>query len=209
MYGHFHNTIQHYFAESLITILILSSSASFTQTKTNLEVFYSLTDSLTNKVASEFSGKGMGVVLTLNTGESYSIFSNNIKSGLQKNGIKIFTISPDGETLPEVSLNLTNAKVEYGETERDGWFGDYFLPRKIFIEGNYLNSSSMRGLSDFYFVSLDSVKVEEIESLENESFPFTKGKIPAEPFFSSLWEPVIAIGVAAVTVILFFSVRSK
>jgi len=209
MYGHFRNTIQHYFAESLITILILSSSASFTQTKTNLEVFYSLTDSLTNKVASEFSGKGMGVVLTLNTGEYYSIFSNNIKSGLQKNGIKIFTISPDGETLPEVSLNLTNAKVEYGETERDGWFGDYFLPRKIFIEGNYLNSSSMRGLSDFYFVSLDSVKVEEIESLENESFPFTKDKIPAEPFFSSLWEPVIAIGVAAVTVILFFSVRSK
>jgi len=53
------------------------------------------------------------------------------------------------------------------------------------------------------------VKVEEIKYLQNESFPFTTGKIPPEPFLSAIAEPLIAIGTAAAVVILFFSVRSK
>ena len=209
MYGYFRNKIQLYFTGSLITILILSTSFAISQTKTNLEVFYSLTDSVTDKVASDLTGEDKGITLSLNLGESYSIFANNIRSGLQTKGMKIVTDSPDGMNLPDVNLNLTDAKVEYGEMERDGWLGDYYVPRTIFIEGNYLISSLISGLHKFHFESIDSVKVDDIGMLESDSFPFTKGKIPSEPFFSSLWEPVIAIGVAAATVILFFSVRSK
>lgn len=209
MYGYFRNTNHTFFTGSLITILILSTSFAISQTKTNLEVFFSLTDSLADEVASEISGKDEGIVLSLNLGETYSVFANNIRSGLLKEGIKIFPVSPDRQILPGLNLNLTDAKIEYGESEREGWFGDYYVPRTVSIEGNYLNSSSMNGLQKFHFVSVDSVKVDDIGTLESDSFPFTKGQIPAEPFFSSLWEPVVAIGVAAVTVILFFSVRSK
>lgn len=209
MYGYFRNTNHTFFTGSLITILILSTSFAISQTKTNLEVFFSLTDSLADEVASEISGKDEGIVLSLNLGETYSVFANNIRSGLLKEGIKIFPVSPDRQILPGLNLNLIDAKVEYGESEREGWFGDYYVPRTVSIEGNYLNSSSMNGLQKFHFVSVDSVKVDDIGTLESDSFPFTKGQIPAEPFFSSLWEPVVAIGVAAVTVILFFSVRSK
>ena len=209
MSGYFRNTILVYFTGRVIILLVLLSSYAISQTKTNLEVLFSLTDSLADKVADEIPGKDEGIVVKLNLGETYSVFANNIRSGLIKEGIKIFPVPPDGQNLPELNLNLTDAEVEYEESERDGWFGDYYVPRTIFIEGNYLNSSSLNGLQKFHIVSVDSVKVEDIKNLESDSFPFTKGKIPAEPFFSSLWEPVIAIGVAAVTVILFFSVRSK
>lgn len=209
MYGYFRNTIHLPFIESLIIIFILSSMLALSQTKTNLEVFYSLTDSLTDEIASHLPDKDNKMFLTLNLGESYAIFSNNIKSGLKKHGKEIFDVSPGSQSLPEVNVNLTDAKVNYSDIERSGWFGDYYVTRTIFIKGDYLISPSNDGLNNFYFASVDSVKVDEIETLESNSFPFTKGEIPSEPFFSSLWEPVIAVGVAAVTVILFFSVRSK
>ena len=55
----------------------------------------------------------------------------------------------------------------------------------------------------------DTVLFDEIKSLSNSSLPFTKGEAPAEPFFASLWEPVIAVGTAIVTIFLFFTIRSK
>ena len=104
---------------------------------------------------------------------------------------------------------MEDAGLEYGEIDRDGWFGDYYVPRTLFIKGNYLNTSSNKGLQQFFITAIDTVKVEELELLENNSFPFTEGNIPAEPFLSSVWEPIIAIGVAAAAIILFFTVRSK
>ena len=209
MYRHFRNTIHLAFTGSLISIIILSSVLVLSQTKTNLEVFYSLTDSLVNKIISDLPENNKEILLTLNLGESYTIFSNNIKSGFKENGEIIYDGSSDSKLLPDVNVNLTEARVNYTHLERNGWFGDYYVTRTISLEGNYLISSPKDGLNDFRFVSVDSVKLDDIGNLESNSFPFTKGEVPSEPFFSSLWEPVIAIGVAAVTVILFFSVRSK
>ena len=58
-------------------------------------------------------------------------------------------------------------------------------------------------------ISSEEAKKLLIKSLENESFPFTKGAVPPEPFLSGLAEPLIAIGTAAVIIALFFSIRSK
>ena len=152
MSGYFRNTILVYFTGRVIILLVLLSSYAISQTKTNLEVLFSLTDSLADKVADEIPGKDEGIVVKLNLGETYSVFANNIRSGLIKEGIKIFPVPPDGQNLPELNLNLTDAEVEYEESERDGWFGDYYVPRTIFIEGNYLNSSSLNGLQKFHIV---------------------------------------------------------
>lgn len=51
--------------------------------------------------------------------------------------------------------------------------------------------------------------VSDVKNLENISYPFTQAQLPAEPFLASVYEPVIAVGVTAITVILFFTVRSK
>ena len=92
---------------------------------------------------------------------------------------------------------------------KDGWFGSHYIQRYTTIFGNYLQSFSKEGKKEFEITKIDTVKVEDIKYLENDSFPFTKSTIPPEPFISGVAEPLIAIGTAAVVVALFFIIRSK
>ena len=209
MFKYFSNKNPFYLIKHIILVLILISGIIFPQTKSNLEVLYSLNDSLVNQIAENIPQNNDKIILTLNLGDSYSIFSNHIKTAIKDNGKEIFTLPQEELNLPEINIVLEEAVVKYGELDRDGWFGDYYVPRTLFIKGNYLNTTSNKGLQQFFITAIDTVNVEELELLENNSFPFTEGNIPAEPFLSSVWEPVIAIGVAAAAIILFFTVRSK
>jgi len=64
-------------------------------------------------------------------------------------------------------------------------------------------------MQKFEFTKIDTVKVEDINSLENPAFPFTQASVPPEPFLSGIAEPIIAIGTAALAVVLFFTIRSE
>ena len=209
MFKCFSNKNPFYLLKNIFLVLILMSGIIFPQTKTNLEVLYSLNDSLVNQIVEDIPGENDKIILTLNLGDSYSIFSNHIKTDFIKKGKEIFAIPQLELDLPEINIVLEEAGVKYGEVDRDGWFGDYYAPRTLLIKGHFVNTASNNGLQQFFITAIDTVKVEELESLENNSFPFTKGNIPAEPFLSSVWEPIIAIGVAAAAILLLFSVRSK
>jgi len=209
MFNYFSNKNPFYLLKNIFLVLILISGIIFPQTKTNLEVFYSLNDSLVNQVLEDIPQNNDKLILTLNLGDSYSIFSNHIKNAFTNNGKETFKIPQEELNLPEINIVLEEAGVNYGEMDRDGWFGDYYAPRTLLIKGHYLNTATNNGLEQFLITAIDTVKVEELELLENDSFPFTQGNIPTEPFLSSVWEPVIAIGVAAAAIILFFTVRSK
>jgi hypothetical protein len=192
------------FLSSLLFIVNL-----YPQSSTNLEQFYSLTDSLTKQIIIELPDDQDKILLTQNLGEQYSLFSNHIKTAFIKNSTEILDIPMEELSIPHVNIVIENAGVEYGEMFRDGWFGAHYVQRYCSLYGNYLQSFSAEGKKEFEYSIVDTVKVEDIKSLENESFPFTKGKIPSEPFLSGIAEPIIAIGIAAAVVILFFSVRSK
>jgi len=172
-------------------------------------MFYSLNDSLTSRIINNLPTGEERIQLKLNLGDLYSIFANRIRSGFTGNGIEISQPAVNDTILPGINIVMENAGVEYGDLDRSGWFGDYYAPRTIFISGNYFTTISAKPLSEYYISVIDTIKVDDINTLENESFPFTKGQIPTEPLFSSIWEPVIAIGIAAAAVILFFSIRSK
>ena len=189
--------------------MIFSLSSLFGQTKTNLEVFYSLTDSLVDRINSEIPTSEKKILLTLNLGQSYSIFSNSIKDKFIKSGREIFENSSDDLKIPQVNIVIEGAGVEYGEMFRDGWFGTHYIQRYSTIFGNYLQSFSISGKQDFEITVIDTVKVEDLKDLENESFAFTKGIIPSEPLLSGLAEPLIAIGTAAAVIVIFFTVRSE
>jgi len=192
----------------LLFFLVFQTSV-LSQSRTNLEVFYSLTDSLSSQIIEEIPLDEPMILLTLNLGERYSLFANNIRSSFLKAGKEILS-TPIGElNYPHVDIVIEGAGIEYGEMYRDGWFGDHLIQRYTAIYGNYLQTFSSKGKQDFMFEVIDTVKVEDINYLENDSFPFTKGSIPAEPFLSGLAEPIIAIGTAAVLIALFFSIRSK
>ena len=197
---------------NLILVLIafnLLTDNSYCQTKTNLEIFYSLADSIVDNIVKEIPSSEKKLVLKLNLGESYSLFSNTIISEFRKNGKEIFEYSNDSTTLPYVNIVMEGAGVEYGEVFRDGWFGTHYVQRYSIIFGNYLQTSSGDQKKEFEITTVDTVKVEDIKYLENDSFPFTKGSIPPEPFLSGVAEPIIAIGTTAAVVVLFFIIRSN
>ncbi len=194
---------------SLLLVILLSSFNLFSQTKTNLDVFYSLTDSLVDQIIYEIPSTERKILLTLNLGQNYSLFSNSIKEKFKRNGKEIIEQPLDELNIPQVDIVLEGAGVEYGEMFRDGWFGTHYIQRYSTIFGNYLQTFSESGKREFEITKVDTVKVEDLKYLENDSYPFTKGTIPSEPFLSGFAEPLIAIGVAAAVVVIFFTVRSE
>lgn len=195
--------------EIFLLSLLISSTFTFSQSQTNLEVLYSLSDSLTSRIVKEIPNGNESIRLKLNLGNVYSIFANQLRRGFTDKGINIIPSDSIDTNLPEINIVMDNAGVEYGELDRSGWFGDYYAPRTVFVSGNYFTSISANPVSDYFISVSDTIRFKDIVALENESFAFTKGQIPTEPFFASIWEPVIAIGIAAAAVILFFSIRSQ
>jgi hypothetical protein len=193
----------------LLILFLLASPEVESQTKTNLDVFYSLTDSLVDQINYEIPSSEKKIILTLNLGQSYSLFSNSIKERFRRNGKEILEQQTDELNIPNVEIVLEGAGVEYGEMFRDGWFGTHYIQRYSTIFGNYLQTSSESSKKEFEITSVDTVKVEDLKFIENDSFPFTKGAIPSEPFLSGFAEPLIAIGTAAAVIVIFFTVRSE
>jgi hypothetical protein len=201
------NAGKFYFLFSVI--FLFNFSNSFCQLETNLDVFYSLTDSLVDKINTEIPADEKKILLTLNLGRSYSLFSNNIKERFIKDGKEILNQPPDEFNIPTVDIVMEGAGVEYGEMFRDGFFGAHYVQRFSTIFGNYLQSFSTEGKQDFEITFLDTVKVEDVSSLESPSYPFTQATLPPEPFLSGVAEPIIAIGTAALVIVLFFTIRSE
>ena len=180
----------------------------FAQTKTNLQVFYSLVDSSVAGINQKVSTKYVKV--NYSKGNNFSVFQNEVISDFVKLGRTVLADS-NKNTADVTSINyiIDNAKVKYGDMERDGFFGDFIMPREIKLSGSYSLSERVVDSQRFNLTYTDTVAVDDVKVIENSSFPFTEAQVPSEPFFSSLFEPVVAIGSAAVAVILFFTVRSK
>ncbi len=180
---------------------------SYSQTISNLDVFYNLVDSASGYLFRDLTDVKK-VNLEMNFGTDYSIFANQVRGKLIKNGIQLIGNNVDSLDVVRVNFVLDNALVEYSEPEKNGIFGEFLTERKIELSGNYFISGKSQ-INDFNLVEKDTINVEDVEKIENRSYPFTQGELPPEPFFSSLLEPIVAISAAAVTVILFFTVRSK
>jgi hypothetical protein len=192
-----------------LILILLTTPQIESQTKTNLDIFYSLTDSLVHQINSEIPSSEKKILLTLNLGQSYSLLSNSIKERFKQSGKEILDQPQDELKIPNVDIVMEGAGVEYGEIFRDGWFGTHHIQRYSTIFGNYLQTFSESGKKEFEITRIDTVKVDDLKFLENDSFPFTKGTIPSEPFLSGFAEPLIAIGTAAAVIVIFFTVRSE
>ena len=70
----------------IIAIIFIYSTKVNCQLNTNLDVFYSLTDSLVDKINSEIPSTEKKILLTLNLGQNYTLFSNNIVERFKKDG---------------------------------------------------------------------------------------------------------------------------
>jgi len=188
-------------------VFLLFQSTSFSQTISNLDQFYTLVDSASNLLIKDL-GDQKKINLELNFGVDYSVFANKVRGTLLRSGVQLIGDNSEDQNFVRVNFVVDNSFVGYSEPEKDGFFGDFFTERTIELSGNYFVSNHSQ-LKDFKLTVKDTINVEDVEEVENRSYPFTQGELPPEPFFSSLLEPMVAIGAAAVVVILFFSVRSK
>lgn len=197
-----------FIALSLYFCLLMPHEA-FSQSQSNLDVFYRLADSSVVNVIKAISNEDTKLHLRLDIPEGYSVFRNRIIQDFKQEGKDVLL---SGDSLAS-SLNITidRAKVNYSDLFRQGLFGSYRAERTLSFGGSYVLSSEgmVRKTDNFTFAVKDTVLFDEIRQLENPSIPFTQGNIPSEPLFSTLWEPVVALGTAAVAVYLFFTVRSK
>ena len=191
----------------LIFIFLLFQSTIFSQTISNLDRFYTLIDSASNNLLKDL-GDAKKVNLELNFGTDYSVFANQVRGKLLRNGIQLVGDNSDDKNFVRVNFVVDNSFVGYSDPEKDGIFGDFFTERTVELSGNYFISNNPQ-VKEFKLTAKDTINVEDVEKVENRSYPFTQGDLPQEPFFSSLLEPIVAIGAAAVIVILFFTVRSK
>lgn len=187
---------------SRLLLFLLFSLSVNAQTKTNLELFFQLADSAANGLVQNL-GNEKNVQIDFVLGKDYQVFQNTILTHFQDKEVS------NGKQKNPVHFAVTEAKVEYGEPERKHLFGAFVVKRSLSFSGSFSIVSSTNVVKDFHFSLSDEIPYEDIAPVENSSFPFTQGKIPAEPFFSSLLEPAIALGSAATAVYIFFSARSK
>lgn len=188
-------------------VFILFQTSANSQTISNLDKFYTLIDTATNQLIKDL-GDAKKINLELNFGVDYSVFANKVRGNLLRSGVQLIGDNSEEQNFVRVNFVVDNSFVGYSEPEKDGIFGDFFTQRKLELSGNYFISNQSQ-VKDFKLTVVDTINVENVEDIENRSYPFTQGELPPEPFFSSLLEPIVAIGAAAVVVILFFSVRSK
>jgi hypothetical protein len=193
----------------VLSILILLCGIINAQVKTNLNVVDQLVEKTVTEISGALSGKSNDLEFHYYSSEEMMILKSSFVSSLLKNGYKIITDGNKKSSKLELALNSID--VNYTDTFRDGLFGNYLVERKIDLTGNYFISSDgkISDVVEFESTSLDTLDYEIIQTVENRALPFTRSELPSEPFFSSLLEPAIAIGAAAVTIYLFFTVRSK
>ncbi|PIW70832.1 MAG: hypothetical protein COW08_00105 [Ignavibacteriales bacterium CG12_big_fil_rev_8_21_14_0_65_30_8] len=179
------------------------------QTKTNLNIFNELVDSSVVSLINNLHTNGNEINLKLELGNTYSLFQNRILYDLKEGNIKVNLFPQRNENITNINFAIEKMEVNYYDIERESLFGEFLMPRELTIKGNFSISRENTFTKNYNYTFLDTVNVKAVSELENASYTITKGKMPSEPFFSSITEPVIVISSAAVAVILFFTIRSK
>lgn len=142
---------------------------------------------------------------------NYKILQSRAELTFGKHGLREQSEKEFSSESVLVKYRIDFAGVKYHDLHRDGLFGSYYLEREVSLKGYYLIQKENRTVNsdEFLMSTTDTISYKDITSYENPSLPFTQSEIPTEPFWSGITEPVIAIVTVVVTLLLFFTVRSK
>lgn len=180
----------------------------FSQERDNYSLFQKLVVKSIEKILSNIENNASFDSLSFNSPQSYSSLNSEaqiyfFKSGLLNNS--------GNKTNKFIEYSIDNAEINYDEIFRDGFLGEFMLVRKADLSGSYVIKDGSKIITaDKFEASLtDTTTFDSKTKLENPSLPYTQSEFPPEPFLAGLLEPVIAIGTFVVTLLLFFTVRSK
>ncbi len=176
-----------FYLKIIILFAVFFSSSIYAQkVESNLDLFLRLAKDIANKYEITYHRQ---VIPDSSNFKKFPIFYNywNNRKPREKN-------------LAKIHIRIDSVKTNYTDLYRNGLFGDYKLVRKIslYYNGYQPASSSI----------VDTLTLGNYPSIENPAFPFTKSEIPAEPFWQSLIEPLVYLGVTISVVFLLFTTRS-
>lgn len=200
---------ENHFSLRIIILIIFFSGITFGQTRSNLEILLKMVDSSAVGIVKNLPENHSSVKISFDLGSQYSVFSNTVLKEISSKNIKITSENLLDQQRTQIDYIVQSVKVNYRGMFRDWIFGSYYTTRRIALKGNYSIQSPNANVIEFNYVYSDTVNVDDINEIENPAYPFTHGKLPPEPFLSSIYEPVIAIGTAAIAIYLFFKLRSK
>jgi hypothetical protein len=167
-----------------------------------LDIIYGLIDSSAAQISRDIPDN-INITPELNMPDGLQALRNYAFSKLKGLGK-----SSDSSKTLRLDYTILEAKTDYVKLKRKSFFGDYAVEREITLKGNYLAAGN-DSLCVFSFIYKDEIDPDTAASLENPLLPFTRDEMPETPFLSNITEPAVAIAAAAVTVILFFTARSK
>ncbi len=179
------------------------------QSKDNLSIFYNLIDSASTDVIRNLPAGSKFIKLDLTLGTAYSVFTNKVIEDFKNKRITISNNDLHDSSSNAVNITIEKADVSYKDMFRKNLLGSFYVPRYFNLSGSYSIIGKSTLVKKIQYVYIDTVSYDQLKNLQNISYPFTESEIPAEPFISSFWEPVVAVGATALAVILFFTIRSK
>ena len=152
------------------------------QTKTNLEKIFQLIDNSVVKVG-EVVGKTENVALSVTGTVSLELLKPKVQAAFSNRGYKMKNENSD--EIAKVTYSLNQAKVEYANAEKDGFFGDVIAERIVSLNGivSIISSDGLLKTFDVNESAKDTIIVDEIKNYEDSTVPFTQGKKPEVSFF--------------------------
>lgn len=192
---------------SLIFIFVISSIC-YSQTRSNLEIIHRLIDRSAESISNQIADSNISYSVFFNSVDEYTYLENRLIAQLST----IRSINIDSLINSSmIRYNLDYAGIQYSDTFKDGLFGGFKLTRTTEIKGNFqiVNDNSISYSEIIEYSAVDTIYYDDIDFVEQPGLPFTQAKLPPEPFLPSLVEPIIAISAVVITVILFFTVRTK
>jgi hypothetical protein len=188
------------------TFLVLQS-VQLAQTRTNLEIVNDLIEKSVSNIDPNIIDKNILFNFIYNSSDSFNFLKARVIDSYLKKGI---SISENNSLENKLEHSINNISIEYSNPYKDGFFGRIMIERNIKVDAALLISDrSLIKTVDLSNTYKDTIEVENISILENPSIPFTQSTVPELPLFSNLLEPIIVVGTLIVTIILFFTIRSK
>ena len=173
----------------ILFVIQLSGLVYAQQTETNLQLYLKLAKSISEKLA---AGENLTALPDSSNYYKYSVLYNVWKKSKKNRAVK------------SNKIRIDTVITEYPDLYRSGLFGDYYLVRKLKMIYSPESKPELKDSVSF----LDTLFFTNRSRIENSAFPFTKGKLPEEPFLSSIFEPIIYVGVTITLIYLLFVTRS-
>lgn len=165
---------------------------------TNIELFQRLAVECVSEIS-------MPETVALDADESPDYLRSAVTSYLIGQNVKVYAVSADFDSLSRLHMRYGHARVQYerkrGQISRSADVTLHFLLTRP--------DNRITGDSTCHRSFDDTVDRRALPALEDDAYPESKGRRPEASWRRRYLEPVIMAGATAVTVLLFFSLRSK